>query len=162
MLPPRAPAASQAEVARAADFLAPFHHLLSLTSCDSQIPFAGVIILTASSGGLFPMPMAPAYAAAKAGLVHFTRSLAPRLHKRGIRLCALCPQQVDTALVSIVLYCLVEHFEGSAPCPQQIHTAWVSRLGLCLLHQAGCLLNCSGKQVACMLLPCARHAAQLR
>eukprot|EP00891_Asterochloris_glomerata_P004125 jgi/Astpho2/4125/e_gw1.00063.43.1_t len=62
----------------------------------------GVIILTASSGGLFPMPMAPAYAAAKAGLVHFTRSLAPRLHKRGIRLCALCPQQVDTALVSIV------------------------------------------------------------
>ena len=60
---------------------------------------AGVIMVTASAGGLFPMPMAPVYAAAKAGLVHFTRSLAPRLAKRGIRLCALCPQQVDTALV---------------------------------------------------------------
>ena len=75
-----------------------------------------MIILTASSGGLFPMPIAPAYAAAKAGLVHFTRSLAPRLHKHGIRLCALCPQQVDTALVSSVFTWPVEHSECSAPC----------------------------------------------
>jgi len=58
----------------------------------------GVILVTASAGGLFPMPLAPVYAAAKAGLVHFTRSLAPRLAKQGIRLCALCPQQVDTAM----------------------------------------------------------------
>ena len=99
-----------------------------------------MVILTASSGGLFPMPIAPAYATAKAGLVHFTRSLAPRLHKRGIRLCALCPQQVDTALVSSVFNCPVEDLECSAPCPQQINTAWMSRLGLCLLHQSGYLL----------------------
>ena len=67
-----------------------------------------MVILTASSGGLFPMPIAPAYATAKAGLVHFTRSLAPRLHKHGIRLCTLCPQQVDTALVSRVFICLAK------------------------------------------------------
>lgn len=60
---------------------------------------AGVLIITASAGGIFPMPTAPVYAAAKAGLVNFTRSLAPRLAKRGIRVCALCPQAVDTAMV---------------------------------------------------------------
>ena len=46
------------------------------------------------------MPMAPVYATAKSGVIHFTRSLAPRLKKRNIRICTLCPQQVDTPLVS--------------------------------------------------------------
>lgn len=46
------------------------------------------------------MPMAPVYATAKSGVIHFTRSLAPRLKKRHIRICALCPQQVDTPMVS--------------------------------------------------------------
>lgn len=44
--------------------------------------------------------MAPVYATAKSGVIHFTRSIAPRLRKRNIRICALCPQQVDTPLVS--------------------------------------------------------------
>ena len=61
---------------------------------------AGLIITVASAGGIFPMPMAPVYATAKSGVIHFTRSLAPRLKKRNIRICALCPQQVDTPMVS--------------------------------------------------------------
>ena len=48
--------------------------------------------------------MAPVYATAKAGVVHFTRSVAPRLLKRNIRICALCPQQVDTPLVTSRTY----------------------------------------------------------
>lgn len=60
---------------------------------------AGLIINVASAGGLWPMPGAPVYAAAKAGVVNFTRSVAPVLMKQGIRCCALCPQQVDTPLV---------------------------------------------------------------
>lgn len=62
--------------------------------------FSGLIITVASAGGIFPMPMAPVYATAKSGVIHFTRSLAPRLKKRNIRICALCPQQVDTPMVS--------------------------------------------------------------
>jgi len=60
----------------------------------------GVILFTASAGGIFPMPQAPAYAAAKAGLINFARSVAPRLAKRGIRVCAICPQTVDTPMVA--------------------------------------------------------------
>ena len=111
----------------------------------------------ASAGGLFPMPIAPVYAASKvlpspascsdlfddfavtvpqvgpfkemlpgalrcvegmsaalnqdgfrvstddgvqAGLVHFTRSISGSLAKSGVRLCCLCPQPVDTPMVS--------------------------------------------------------------
>lgn len=39
----------------------------------------------------------------QAGLVHFTRSMAPKLATRGIRLCALCPQPVDTPMVSTMM-----------------------------------------------------------
>ncbi|KAK9805373.1 hypothetical protein WJX73_007858 [Symbiochloris irregularis] len=60
----------------------------------------GVILLTASAGGLFPMSGSPVYAASKAGVVNFTRSLAPPLGKRGIRICAVCPQIVDTPMIS--------------------------------------------------------------
>lgn len=60
----------------------------------------GLIINVASAGGIWPMPMAPVYATAKSGVIHFTRSVAPRLKKRNIRICALCPQQVDTPMVT--------------------------------------------------------------
>ena len=59
------------------------------------------IVAVASAGGLYPMPSAPVYAAAKGGLVHFVRSAAPGiLSETGARLTALCPEQVDTALVA--------------------------------------------------------------
>lgn len=60
----------------------------------------GLIVNTASMGGLLPMPGSPVYAATKAGVVNFTRSLAyladetPR-----IRVNAICPSYVDTPLV---------------------------------------------------------------
>lgn len=59
----------------------------------------GVIMITASAGGVYPMPLSPVYSAAKAGCVQLTRSLAEPLLKQGIRICALCPQFTDTALV---------------------------------------------------------------
>jgi NAD(P)-dependent dehydrogenase (short-subunit alcohol dehydrogenase family) len=49
------------------------------------------------------MTAGPYYAAAKAGVVHFVRSLAPRLAPHGIQLAAVCPQYVDTPLVSASL-----------------------------------------------------------
>ena len=36
----------------------------------------------------------------QAGLVHFTRSIAPKLAGQGVRLCAVCPQPVDTPMVA--------------------------------------------------------------
>lgn len=60
----------------------------------------GVIISVASAAGVFAHPDAPIYSAAKGGLVHFTRSAAPRAAAAGLRLCTVCPQFVDTRLVA--------------------------------------------------------------
>lgn len=59
----------------------------------------GVILSIASSAGIFGVPATPVYAAAKGGLVHFTRSCGPALAKLGIHLGTLCPQFVDTPLL---------------------------------------------------------------
>jgi 15-hydroxyprostaglandin dehydrogenase (NAD) len=58
----------------------------------------GVIVNTASMGGLRPMPTAPVYAATKAGVVNFSRSLAFLLEEANIRVNAICPSFVDTPL----------------------------------------------------------------
>jgi len=58
----------------------------------------GVVINTASMGGLIPMAISPVYAASKAGVIHFTRSLA-YLAGEGIRVNVVCPTYTDTALV---------------------------------------------------------------
>lgn len=62
-------------------------------------PGGGAIVSVASAAGVFAMPMAPVYSAAKAGLVHFTRSAAKPLAARGITVAAVCPQFVDTEFV---------------------------------------------------------------
>jgi 15-hydroxyprostaglandin dehydrogenase (NAD) len=55
----------------------------------------GVIINTASMGGLVPMPTGPVYAASKAGVIHFSRSLAS-LANEGIRVNVICPTFTST------------------------------------------------------------------
>jgi 15-hydroxyprostaglandin dehydrogenase (NAD) len=59
----------------------------------------GVIINTASMGGLLPMPGSPVYAAAKAGVINFTRSLGHLAAESNIRVNAICPSFTDTPLV---------------------------------------------------------------
>jgi 15-hydroxyprostaglandin dehydrogenase (NAD) len=58
----------------------------------------GVVVNLASLIGLYPMVAAPVYAAAKAGVVTFTRSLADLGLDSVIRVCAICPELVDTPL----------------------------------------------------------------
>lgn len=58
----------------------------------------GVIINTASLIGLFPMASAPVYAAAKAGVVNFSRSLAYLAQEANIRVNTICPELVDTPM----------------------------------------------------------------
>lgn len=59
----------------------------------------GVVINTASMGGLLPMPAAPVYAATKAAVIHFTRSLAHLADECGVRVNAVCPSYADTPLI---------------------------------------------------------------
>jgi NAD(P)-dependent dehydrogenase (short-subunit alcohol dehydrogenase family) len=59
----------------------------------------GVIVNTASMGGLRPMPTVPVYAATKAGVVNFSRSLKYFHEEANIRVNAICPSFVDTPLV---------------------------------------------------------------
>jgi 15-hydroxyprostaglandin dehydrogenase (NAD) len=58
----------------------------------------GAIINTASLIGLGPMASAPVYAAAKAGVVNFSRSLAYLAKESNIRVNAICPELVDTRM----------------------------------------------------------------
>jgi NAD(P)-dependent dehydrogenase (short-subunit alcohol dehydrogenase family) len=59
---------------------------------------AGVIINTGSLIGLWPMASAPVYAAAKAGVVDFSRSLAYLEEAFNFRVNAICPEIVDTPM----------------------------------------------------------------
>lgn len=64
----------------------------------------GVIVNIASAGGLKPQPYGPVYAASKAGLIMYTRSLAANddIRQNGIRVNVLCPAFADTALVQSI------------------------------------------------------------
>ena len=60
---------------------------------------AGVIINTSSIAAFGPMPADPAYSASKHGILAFSQSCKP-LHERfNIRVMAICPGIVDTAIV---------------------------------------------------------------
>eukprot|EP00731_Ephydatia_muelleri_P021069 Em0013g796a len=59
----------------------------------------GDVINIASMGGLVPMSFSPAYCASKHGVVGFTRSMKEVLASDGVRVNAICPDFVNTAMV---------------------------------------------------------------
>ncbi len=56
----------------------------------------GSIICTASNAGLYPLPIAPLYAASKFGVVGLVRSTARVVEKAGIQINALAPAVLGT------------------------------------------------------------------
>tara|TARA_B110001452_G_scaffold150655_1_gene125381 strand:+ start:281 stop:1132 length:852 start_codon:yes stop_codon:yes gene_type:complete len=65
----------------------------------------GAIVCLGSMGGVLPMADQPVYAATKAGVLHFVRSLAESLQLDGespdvVRVCALAPAIVETQLAA--------------------------------------------------------------
>lgn len=80
--------------------IAPF----SLTLEKSQDPSKrGVILVVASASAIHPLPSAPIYSSSKAGAMMLVRNLAERLSRSGIKTVSLCPQFVDTPLVTDVI-----------------------------------------------------------
>jgi NAD(P)-dependent dehydrogenase (short-subunit alcohol dehydrogenase family) len=59
----------------------------------------GDIVVTASTAGLTPLAVDPLYALSKHALVGLVRSLGPTLEARGVRVNAVCPGGIDTAIV---------------------------------------------------------------
>jgi len=59
----------------------------------------GSVLVTASLAALGPFPADPVYAATKAGVVGFVRSVARQLDRDGIRINVLCPTATDTPMM---------------------------------------------------------------
>lgn len=57
---------------------------------------AGVILNMSSTGGIAAEPGHAHYAASKAGILALTRAMARDLAPHGVRVCALCPGDIDT------------------------------------------------------------------
>lgn len=58
----------------------------------------GLVVNIASLAGTIPSPGLAVYAAAKAGVISFTRSLNAELEGQGVRATAICPGFVDTPM----------------------------------------------------------------
>jgi NAD(P)-dependent dehydrogenase (short-subunit alcohol dehydrogenase family) len=61
-------------------------------------PEGGTIVLVASAAGLRPLADRTAYCASKAALIMFAKTLAAELAPQRVRVNALCPGAVETAL----------------------------------------------------------------
>lgn len=72
--------------------------------CKYGIPLmiqggGGVVINTASIGGLRGGPSAHAYAASKAGVIQISRSIARTYGTKGVRANTICPGVIDTEMI---------------------------------------------------------------
>lgn len=57
------------------------------------------IVVTASLAGITPYSVDPLYTLSKHAVVGLVRSLGPTLEERGIRISAICPGGIDTAII---------------------------------------------------------------
>ncbi|KAK6952791.1 hypothetical protein Daesc_005085 [Daldinia eschscholtzii] len=73
-------------------------HYIKKNQPDPTTGSRGTIICTASNAGLYPFPVAPIYAASKAGVIGLVRSLARVLERVNIRINALAPAVLESGL----------------------------------------------------------------
>jgi len=64
-----------------------------------ELPEGAAIVVTASLAGITPYGVDPLYAMSKHAVVGLVRSLGPTLAERGIRINAICPGGIDTAII---------------------------------------------------------------
>jgi NAD(P)-dependent dehydrogenase (short-subunit alcohol dehydrogenase family) len=63
----------------------------------------GSIVNVASISGLFGMPTAHTYCAAKGGVINLTRAMATTYAKDGVRTNCMCPGYTDTPMIQSVM-----------------------------------------------------------
>ncbi len=102
----------------------------------------GVILNTAGTFGLRPSTGKAAYAAAKAGVINLTRSIALDYARENIRCNAICPGFVDTPLTASFSGPERDAFlEGSQPLPGMIQAEDVAQLALWLASDAARMIT---------------------
>ncbi|KAI1641548.1 putative short chain dehydrogenase/reductase [Daldinia loculata] len=73
-------------------------HYIRKNKPDPTTGSRGTIICTSSNAGLYPFPVAPIYAASKAGVIGLVRSLARVLERVNIRINALAPAVLESGI----------------------------------------------------------------
>jgi NAD(P)-dependent dehydrogenase (short-subunit alcohol dehydrogenase family) len=73
--------------------------VLGLAALRPLLAPGASVVVTASQAGLSGLPFDPYYAMTKHAVVGFVRSMAPRLAGAEVRINALCPGGIDTAIV---------------------------------------------------------------
>jgi len=76
---------------------------LTLKTALAAMDEGGSALVTASATGLKPVPMTAAYGTSKAAVIHLARIAAAEVAQRGIRVNAIAPGGVDTAIWDAML-----------------------------------------------------------
>jgi NAD(P)-dependent dehydrogenase (short-subunit alcohol dehydrogenase family) len=102
----------------------------------------GAIVNVASISGLFGMPTAHTYCAAKGGVINLTRALATTYAKDGIRTNCVCPGYTDTPMIQSVMNVFDDPAVGAAITP-------MARAGTADEMAYGCLYLASDEASYC-------------
>jgi len=109
----------------------------------------GSIVNISSVVGLTGNPGQTAYAAAKAGLIGFTKSLARELASRGIRVNAIAPGYIETEMTARLSEALRAEYQKAIPMgflgtPEDVAQAALFLLSSVSRYITGTVLNVSG------------------
>lgn len=109
----------------------------------------GSIVVTASIAGIIPFPQDPIYTMTKHAVLGLSRSLAPLLAQRGIRVNAVCPGITETPLLGEAIHLLrnagfpvvdpddVASAVLEAATTETWGEAWIIQPGLCERYRFG-------------------------
>jgi NAD(P)-dependent dehydrogenase (short-subunit alcohol dehydrogenase family) len=84
---------------------------------------SGAIVNCSSLGGLVGLPGRAAYHASKHGVIGLTRSAALEYAPRGVRINAICPGTIETAMVTEMIA------KGELDVPEAVANQPIGRLG---------------------------------